>query len=84
MGWRRTESCCHWRAIRPNLGHGDTTHFRQARASGPVVEHPPDSEDTLQLTGARGKVETYPLEKVEAAFAEMMSGNAKFRGVLTM
>jgi D-arabinose 1-dehydrogenase-like Zn-dependent alcohol dehydrogenase len=48
---------------------------------------PADSEDTLrfsELTGVRPMIETFPLEKVGEAYARMMSGNAKFRVVLTM
>ena len=48
---------------------------------------PADSEDTLrfsELTGVRPMIETYPLEKVAEAYARMMSGNARFRVVLTM
>jgi D-arabinose 1-dehydrogenase-like Zn-dependent alcohol dehydrogenase len=48
---------------------------------------PADSEDTLrfsELTGVRPMIETYPLEKVGEAYARMMSGNARFRVVLTM
>ena len=48
---------------------------------------PADSEDTLrfsELTGVRAMIETYPLEKAGEAYARMMSGNAKFRVVLTM
>jgi propanol-preferring alcohol dehydrogenase len=29
-------------------------------------------------------IETYPLEKAEEAYAQMMSGKARFRVVLTM
>jgi len=46
-----------------------------------------DSEDTLrfaELTGVRPMIETYPLEKAAEAYARMLSGNATFRGVLTM
>ena len=46
-----------------------------------------DAEDTLrfaQLTGVRPMIETYPLEKAAEAYARMMSGDAKFRVVLTM
>ena len=46
-----------------------------------------DCDDTLrfcELTGVRPMIETYPLEKAGEAFARMMSGNAKFRVVLTM
>ena len=48
---------------------------------------PSDSEDTLrfsELAGVRAMIETYPLEKAGEAYARMMSGNAKFRLVLTM
>jgi D-arabinose 1-dehydrogenase-like Zn-dependent alcohol dehydrogenase len=48
---------------------------------------PADSEDTLrfaELTGVRPMIETYPLEKAGEAYARMVSGNAKFRVVLTM
>ena len=46
-----------------------------------------DSEDTLhfsELTGVRPMIETYPREKAAEAYARMMSGNARFRVVLTM
>jgi D-arabinose 1-dehydrogenase-like Zn-dependent alcohol dehydrogenase len=48
---------------------------------------PIDSEDTLrfaELTGVRPMIETYPLEKAAEAYARMMSGEARFRVVLTM
>ncbi|MFZ0311606.1 MAG: alcohol dehydrogenase [Candidatus Korobacteraceae bacterium] len=48
---------------------------------------PADSEDTLrfaELSGVRPMLETYPLEKVEEAYARMLSGKAQFRVVLTM
>ena len=48
---------------------------------------PADSEDTLrfsELTGVRPMIETYPLEKAGEAYERMMSGNARFRVVLTM
>lgn len=48
---------------------------------------PTDSEDTLEfseLTGVRAMIETYPLEKAGEAYARMLSGEAKFRVVLTM
>ena len=51
------------------------------------VGTPADSENTLrfaELTGVRPMVETYPLEKAGEGYARMMSGNAKFRVVLTM
>jgi D-arabinose 1-dehydrogenase-like Zn-dependent alcohol dehydrogenase len=46
-----------------------------------------DSEDTLRFaeySGARPMVETFPLEKVNEAWARMTSGKAQFRVVLTM
>jgi D-arabinose 1-dehydrogenase-like Zn-dependent alcohol dehydrogenase len=46
-----------------------------------------DSEDTLRfssLTGIRPMIETYPLEKAAEAFDRMMSGQVRFRAVLTM
>jgi D-arabinose 1-dehydrogenase-like Zn-dependent alcohol dehydrogenase len=48
---------------------------------------PADSEDTLcfaELSGVRPMIETYPLDRAAEAYARMMSGNAKFRVVLTM
>jgi D-arabinose 1-dehydrogenase-like Zn-dependent alcohol dehydrogenase len=48
---------------------------------------PADSEDTLrfaELSGVRPMIETYPLEKAGEAYARMLSGEAKFRVVLTM
>lgn len=46
-----------------------------------------DSEDTLRfsaLTGVRPTIETMPLAEAQAAYDEMMSGDARFRMVLTM
>jgi len=46
-----------------------------------------DSEDTLNfcaLTGIRPMLETFPLERAAAAYDRMLSGNARFRVVLTM
>jgi D-arabinose 1-dehydrogenase-like Zn-dependent alcohol dehydrogenase len=48
---------------------------------------PADTEDTLnfaELSGVRPMIETYPLEKAGEAYARMMSGDARFRVVLTM
>ena len=45
-----------------------------------------DSEDTLRfsaLQGIRPQIETYPLEQAADAYARMMSGDARFRVVLT-
>ena len=46
-----------------------------------------DSQDTLAFSvrrGVRSMNETFPLDRVEEAYARMMSGNARFRVVLTM
>jgi len=54
---------------------------------GSAVGTPTDSEDTMrfaELTGVRPMIETYRLEKADAAFSRMMSGKAEFRVVLTM
>lgn len=54
---------------------------------GSAVGTPSDSEETMtfaDLTGVRPMIETYPLERVEEAYARMMSGKAQFRVVLTM
>ncbi len=54
---------------------------------GWVAGTPADSEDALhfsELSGVRAMIETYPLEKTAEAYARMMSGDAKFRVVLTM
>jgi D-arabinose 1-dehydrogenase-like Zn-dependent alcohol dehydrogenase len=48
---------------------------------------PIDSQDTLKfsvMTGVRSMNEVFPLERVEEAYARMMSGKARFRAVLTM
>jgi D-arabinose 1-dehydrogenase-like Zn-dependent alcohol dehydrogenase len=46
-----------------------------------------DSEDTLKfssLSGVRPIIERYPLEKAAEAYQQMISGQARFRVVLTM
>lgn len=48
---------------------------------------PIDSEDALNfsvLTGAKPKIETFPLEKADEAFEKMMANEVRFRAVLTM
>ena len=45
-----------------------------------------DSEDTLAfsaLSGIRPMIETMPLERAAEAYEKMMSGNARFRMVIT-
>lgn len=52
-------------------------------ASGSSME----SQETLafsSLTGVRPRIETLPLEQAEEAYDRMMSGDARFRMVLTM
>jgi D-arabinose 1-dehydrogenase-like Zn-dependent alcohol dehydrogenase len=46
-----------------------------------------DSQQTLAfsaLTGVRSMNETYPLDRAAEAYARMLSGQARFRVVLTM
>ena len=48
---------------------------------------PADGADTLhfaELSGVRPMIETYPLARAGEAYTRMMSGNARFRVVLTM
>jgi D-arabinose 1-dehydrogenase-like Zn-dependent alcohol dehydrogenase len=55
----------------------------QGWASGSAI----DSEDTLKFSaqsGVRPMIEKYPLEKAADAYAQMISGKARFRVVLTM
>jgi D-arabinose 1-dehydrogenase-like Zn-dependent alcohol dehydrogenase len=55
--------------------------------AGHASGHSGDSEDTLDfsaLSGVRPMVETVPLEQAEAAYDRMMSGDARFRMVLTI
>jgi D-arabinose 1-dehydrogenase-like Zn-dependent alcohol dehydrogenase len=54
----------------------------EGHASGTAI----DSEDTLRfsaMTGVRPMIETLPLERAGEAFERMMSGQARFRMVLT-
>jgi D-arabinose 1-dehydrogenase-like Zn-dependent alcohol dehydrogenase len=54
---------------------------------GWVTGTPADAEDTLhfsELTGIHAMIETYPLEQASEAYARMLSGDARFRVVLTM
>jgi D-arabinose 1-dehydrogenase-like Zn-dependent alcohol dehydrogenase len=46
-----------------------------------------DSQDTLEfsvVSGVRPMIERYPLEKAADAYAQMISGKARFRVVLTI
>jgi D-arabinose 1-dehydrogenase-like Zn-dependent alcohol dehydrogenase len=61
--------------------------FGTRTIEGWATGSPADTEDTLnfaELSGVRPLTETYPLEKAAEGYARMMSGNAKFRVVLTM
>jgi D-arabinose 1-dehydrogenase-like Zn-dependent alcohol dehydrogenase len=54
----------------------------EGHASGTSI----DSEDTLRfsvLTGVRPMIETVPLERAAEAYEKMMSGDARFRAVIT-
>jgi len=54
---------------------------------GWVAGTPADNEDTLNfadLSGVRPMIEKYPLERAAEAYARMLSGDARFRVVLTM
>jgi len=61
--------------------------FGNKRLQGWASGIPTDSEDTLrfsELFGVRPMIEKYPLEKVNEAWARLLSGKAQFRVVLTM
>jgi D-arabinose 1-dehydrogenase-like Zn-dependent alcohol dehydrogenase len=61
--------------------------FGSKTIQGWAAGTPAASEDTLKfclLTGVRPMIETYSLERVGEGYARMMSGDAKFRVVLTM
>ncbi len=61
--------------------------FGTRSIEGWAAGSPADTEETLrfaELSGVRAMVETYPLERVGEAYARMLSGDARFRVVLTM
>jgi D-arabinose 1-dehydrogenase-like Zn-dependent alcohol dehydrogenase len=61
--------------------------FKSAAVQGHASGTSQDSEDTLRfsaLTGVRPTIETMPLSEAQAAYDKMMSGDARFRMVLTM
>lgn len=61
--------------------------FKSASVQGHASGTSQDSEDTLRfsaLTGVRPMIETLPLSEAQAAYDKMMSGDARFRMVLTM
>lgn len=54
---------------------------------GSITGSPYENERTLDfsvLTGARPRIETMPLERAQEAYRRMLSGQVKFRMVLTM
>ena len=54
---------------------------------GAITGSPYESEKTLEfsvLADIRPMIETYPLERADAAYRKMRSGDARFRMVLTM
>lgn len=68
----------------------EVSPFQLIGGSRSIVGHPSgtsiESEDTLSfsaLTGVRPKIETVPLERAADAYERMMSGDARFRMVLT-
>lgn len=72
----------------PSLG-ADTLFLLRGRRSirGWYSGVASDSEDTLafsQLNGVKSMNEVYPLERTAEAYERMMSGNARFRVVLTI
>jgi D-arabinose 1-dehydrogenase-like Zn-dependent alcohol dehydrogenase len=59
----------------------------EERIQGYASETPADTDDTLrfsEMAGVRPMIETYPLDKAGKAYARMMSGQVRFRAVLTM
>jgi len=66
---------------------GSSIIFKSSSVQGHASGTSQDSEDTLRfsaLTGVRPMIETVPLAQAPAAFDKMMSGDARFRMVLTM
>ena len=66
---------------------GSSIIFKSSSVQGHASGTSQDSEDTLRfsaLTGVRPMIETVPLAQAQAAFDKMMSGDARFRMVLTM
>ena len=61
--------------------------FGRRSVAGWASGRPIDSEDTMKFavqTGVRSMNEPYPLDRAAEAYDRMMSGNARFRVVLTM
>jgi propanol-preferring alcohol dehydrogenase len=61
--------------------------FGNRAVEGALTGDPATGDATLRfstLTGVAAMIETMPLEKAAEAYAKMMSGQARFRMVLTM
>lgn len=61
--------------------------FGTRSIEGWAAGSPADTEETLrfaELSGVRAMAETYPLERAAEGYARMLSGDARFRVVLTM
>ena len=61
--------------------------FGSRRVEGALTGNPATGDATLKfsvLSGVAAMIETMPLEKAAEAYAKMMSGNARFRMVLTV
>lgn len=61
--------------------------FRQLSVDGALTGTPSAGDATLKfsvITDVAAMIETMPLERASEAYARMMSGNARFRVVLTM
>jgi propanol-preferring alcohol dehydrogenase len=66
---------------------GASIIFKSSAVQGHASGTSQDSEDTLRfsaITGVRPMIEKMPLSEAQAAFDKMMSGDARFRVVLTM
>lgn len=66
---------------------GASIIFKSSAVQGHASGTSQDSEDTLRfsaITGVRPMIEKMPLSEAQAAFDKMMSGDARFRMVLTM
>lgn len=66
---------------------GASIIFKSSAVQGHASGTSQDSEDTLRfsaITGVRPMIDKMPLSEAQAAFDKMMSGDARFRVVLTM
>lgn len=61
--------------------------FGSRKLEGALTGDPATGDETLRfsaLSGVSAMIETVPLERAAEAYARMMSGEARFRMVLTM